>query len=178
MRNKQPYNSEIPKSTITASAAVSSSSKLDSNELKSNSPHNKCALDTVNDTTVTAASGTIDLTDSPSECDDDIEDDTWVMIEGKKLQYMDKEVILKKKWLWSTHLTVVQLLSKKRCPNINGLLDTSLFVHKDQEILPGSVQILHVNGNHWITITTLMNFIDSHCDVVLYDSSYACQPSN
>ena len=52
MRNKQPYNSEIQKSTITASAAVSSSSKLDSNELKGNSPLKKCALDTVNDTAV------------------------------------------------------------------------------------------------------------------------------
>ena len=33
--------------------------------------------------------------------------------------------------------------------------------------------VLHVNGNHWITITTLMNCIDSHCDIVVYDSLYA-----
>ena len=52
----------------------------------------------------------------------------------KKLRYVDKEVMLMKKWLWSTHLTVVQLLLKQRWPNINGLLDTSVFVHKDQEI--------------------------------------------
>ena len=32
--------------------------------------------------------------------------------------------------------------------------------------------VLHVNGNHRITITTLMNCIDSHCDIV-YDSLYA-----
>ena len=31
----------------------------------------------------------------------------------------------------------------------------------------------HVNGNHWITITTLMNCIDSHCDIVVYYSLYA-----
>ena len=31
----------------------------------------------------------------------------------------------------------------------------------------------HVNGNHWITITTLMNCIDSHCDIVVYDSLHA-----
>ena len=31
----------------------------------------------------------------------------------------------------------------------------------------------HVNGNHWITITTLMNCIDSHCDIVVNDSLYA-----
>ena len=173
VRNKQPYNSEILKSTITANAAVSSSSKLNSNELKGSSPFKKCTFYTVNDIAVTEASGTIDLTDLPTECDDDIDDDIWVRIEGKKLRCVDKEVILKKKWLWGTHLTVVQLLLKKRCPNINGLLDTSVFIHKDQEISPGSVQILHVNGNHWITITTPINCIDSHCDVVVYDSLYA-----
>ena len=31
----------------------------------------------------------------------------------------------------------------------------------------------HVNSNHWITITTLMNCIDSHCDIVVNDSLYA-----
>ena len=30
-----------------------------------------------------------------------------------------------------------------------------------------------VNGNHRITITILMNCIDSHCDIVVYDSLYA-----
>jgi len=49
-------------------------------------------------------------------------------------------------------LYVVQLLLKTRCQNINGLLDASVFVHKDQKLC---VQIIHVNGNHWITITTL-----------------------
>ena len=33
--------------------------------------------------------------------------------------------------------------------------------------------VLHVNGNLRITITILMNCIDSHCDIVVYDSLYA-----
>ena len=33
--------------------------------------------------------------------------------------------------------------------------------------------LLHVNGNHWINITTQMNCINSHCDIVVYDSLYA-----
>ena len=67
----------------------------------------------------------------------------------------------------------MQLLLKQRCPNINGLLDTSIFVRKDHEISPDSVQILHVNGNHWITVSTLVNCIGFDCDVVVYDSLHA-----
>ena len=36
----------------------------------------------------------------------------------------------------------------------------------DHRLLPGSVQVLHVNGNHWLTVSTL----DSGVDVTLYDS--------
>ena len=172
VRNKQPYNSEISKRIITTSAVDLSSKKLDSSELKDSASPQKSSLDTASDIAAATTKDTIDLTDLLSECEDDVDDDIWIRIHGKTLRYVDKEAILKQ-WLWGTHLTAVQLLLKSRYPNINGLLDPSVFVHKDnQEISPGSVQILHVNGNHWITITTLTNFIDSHCDVV-YDSLYA-----
>ena len=101
---------------------------------------------------------------------EEIDNDVWVKVEGKKLRNVDKEVILNGKWLWGTHLTVVQLLLKKRYTDINGLIDASVFVHKDQTISTGSVQILHVNGNHWITISTMQCSDSNFCDVVVYDS--------
>ena len=52
--------------------------------------------------------------------------------------------------------------------NINGLEDIAL-VRKGNTIITESIQILHVNGNHWITISTL-DSVNSNCDVTIYDS--------
>jgi len=52
--------------------------------------------------------------------------------------------------------------------NINGLEDSAL-VRKGNTIITESIQILHVNGNHWITISTL-DSVNSNCDVTIYDS--------
>ena len=51
---------------------------------------------------------------------------------------------------------------KEQFPQVKGLEDTALVC----KILPGSVQVLHVNANCWITVSTL----DSSVDVTIYDS--------
>ena len=157
----EPYHSEAPVPPPTAK-------NFDQIEIRNSpSPKKHNALDIVKDTS--GPDCVIDITDLPSDDDDD--DDTWINVEGKKLWNVDKEIILNGKWLWGTHLTVVQLLLKKDCTSINGLMDTSVLVHKDQTISNGSVQILHVDGNHWITISTIQcSEHDFDADVVVYDS--------
>jgi len=123
VRIKQPFSSE----TIVSTSA--SSGMLDCDKLKGSYAANKCASDTLNNSSkvVTESSSVIDLIDIPSDGDDAF-DDTWVNVEGKKLRYADKDVILMKRWLWGTHLTIVQLLLKRRCLNINGLFDASIYL--------------------------------------------------
>jgi len=60
----------------------------------------------------------------------------------------------------------MQFCLKEQFPKVNGLEDTALLLTNDHRLLPGSVQVLHVNGNHWLTVSTL----DSGVDVTIYDS--------
>jgi len=40
---------------------------------------------------------------------------------------------------------------------VNGLIDTHKVTQKGVTLSSGSVQILHINRNHWITVSTLMS---------------------
>ena len=73
------------------------------------------------------------------------------------------------KWLWGTHLSAVQLLLKAQFPHLKGLEDTALVLRTGNTISPGSLQILHVNGNHWLAISTL-DSDSSGYEVTVYDS--------
>ena len=90
----------------------------------------------------------------------------WLKIKGICLHDSDRQVLSDGKWLYGTHLSAVQFILKEQFPQVNGLEDTALVLRKDHTILPGSVQVLHVNGNHWLTVSTL----DSSCDITIYDS--------
>ena len=88
----------------------------------------------------------------------------WLKIKGICLHDSDRKTISDGKWLYGTYLSVVQFFLKKQFLQVNGLEETAL--HNDHTILQGSVQVLHVNGNHWLKISTL----DSSCDITIYDS--------
>jgi len=92
----------------------------------------------------------------------------WLRIEGIPLYITDKQVILNGTWLWGTHLSAVQFLLKQKFPNVKGLEDCTFVLREGNVLMPGSVQILHVNGNHWLTVSTM----DSDFDVTVYDSLY------
>ena len=47
--------------------------------------------------------------------------------------------------------------TKQQFPNINELADTLKMTLKGNTLSSGSVQILHVNGNHWITVSTMLS---------------------
>ena len=52
-------------------------------------------------------------------------------------------------------LNTVQFLLKKWFPDLKGLEDCTFVLREGNVLMPGSVQILHVNGNHWITVSTM-----------------------
>ena len=71
-----------------------------------------------------------------------------------------------------THLTAVQVLLKQQFLNINGLADTLKMTLKGNTLSSGSVRILHVNGNHWITVSTMIS-TENDDDVIVYDSLHS-----
>ena len=60
------------------------------------------------------------------------------------------------KWLSDLHINASQGLIKDTSPYVGGLLDTGLGVYNQFPIERGEfVQILHIDGNHWVTISTV-----------------------
>ena len=103
------------------------------------------------------------------EDNDDVPVPPWVKIGEVSLYNFDKEDLLEGKWLSDAHVNAVQLLLKVQFPRINGLECTLKATCKPLSL--GSLQILHVNGDHWITVTTC------DCDgvdIIVFDSKYVC----
>ena len=98
--------------------------------------------------------------------------DFWVKIGNTSLCQSERRVILTGEWLWGTHLTAVQVLLKQQFSNINGLADTLKMTLKGNTLSSGSVQILHVNGNHWITVSTMIS-TENDDDAIVYDSLHS-----
>lgn len=75
----------------------------------------------------------------------------------------------KSTWMSDLHLSAASQLLKKAFPSISGLQHTILQQNMSFDIPTGKfVQFLHVNGNHWITISN-MNQKDTST-VCIYDS--------
>lgn len=70
-----------------------------------------------------------------------------------------------------SHIAAVQSLLKSQFPSIGGLKDpiTQLSTKSDISLSSGSLQILHINSNHWITVSTC-NLKD--VDNIVNDSKY------
>ena len=58
--------------------------------------------------------------------------------------------------LWNTLECSAVFFLKEQFPQVKGLEDTALV----PKVLPGSIQVLHVNGNHWLTVSTLDPSVD------------------
>ena len=104
--------------------------------------------------------------------DDDFKTESskpWLRIGTITSYDNDRQTILGGKWLWGTHLSAVQLLLKAQFPHLKGLEDTALVLCTGNTISLGSLQILHVNGNHRITIS-ILDSDSSGYEVTVYDS--------
>ena len=104
--------------------------------------------------------------------------DSWVEIShcGFYLFERDRMILQNdKQWLNDNHILCAQILIQEQFPQFSGLKSTIL-----QKIAPlkpfqpqsKSLQILHVNGNHWIAVSTV-GCTASTEDIVVYDSKYA-----
>lgn len=74
------------------------------------------------------------------------------------------------KWLTDEHINLAQECLRHQYPEIDGLQDSILFtVPKFVRRITGSkfVQILHINGNHWVCVTSIGC---SPGEVKIYDS--------
>ena len=78
--------------------------------------------------------------------------------------------VLKNGWLTDKHMLKPNNILKKDYPSVKGLQDTLLQQNFSWDIPTSDfVQVLHVNGNHWITIS---NIGVSDNSVNVYDSLY------
>ena len=87
-----------------------------------------------------------------------MEDNSWLKVGSITLYLDDKQSILNGERLTGSQITVAQSLVKTQFPHFNGLEDTLLLFHEKRKcgpIFPETVQILHVDGNHWITVYSL-----------------------
>ena len=102
--------------------------------------------------------------------------DSWVEISGFYLFKRDRMILQdNRQWLNDNHILCAQILIQEQFPQFSGLKSTNL-----QKIVPlkpfqpqsKSLQILHVNGCHWIAVSTV-DCTASTEDIVVYDSKYA-----
>lgn len=96
-------------------------------------------------------------TDDPHTSNGDVSHNQWLYHElGKvRLTTEDKSAIVDGKRLNDKHISFAQNMLKVQFPEIEGLKPTIL---QERFKLDGSkhiVQILHVHGDHWITISNL-----------------------
>ena len=101
------------------------------------------------------------------------ESDYWLKIGCVRLYDSDKTEILNGTWLSGTHMAAAQWLLKSQYPHFEGLKDPlgQLSMNSRISLPPGSLQILHVHGNHWITVSTC-NSGHTDANIVVYDSKY------
>ena len=100
--------------------------------------------------------------DNEGEDEDSTVLKAWIKIKGICLHDSDRTMLLYGQWLYGTHLSAMQFFLREQFPQVKGLEDTALV----SKILPGSVQVLHVNGIHLLTVSIL----NSSVDVTIYDS--------
>lgn len=64
------------------------------------------------------------------------------------------------RWLTDEHINHAQSLLKEQFPDVCGLQDTLIFQAAEYGGMVGSpegqfIQILHINGNHWVCLTSI-----------------------
>ena len=81
----------------------------------------------------------------------------WTVVGQHVLTEDDRDCLMSGEWLNDKHINAAQQLLKERYPIISGFQDTTLQLTRTYHIQKGKifVQILHVNHNHWVTISTV-----------------------
>ena len=102
-----------------------------------------------------------------STCD---HSNTGVWLQHKiQLSLKEKNILSDGYQLNDKHINFAQFILKEKFPNVNGLQLTLLQTKFKLIINTSFVQILHIHGDHWITISNLQ------CDsgkILIYDSVF------
>jgi len=140
VRIKQPFTTTPTTITSYATPCASKSSQIDSIQSQ-----DTLIIEDNNDTKQDAVPKEISLKSTE-----------WVHIRSYKLTLAEKAMLTNNHWLSDLHLNAVQELLKIQFPHIGGLRNTVTVIHTMQmQPLPkGSIQTLHVCGNHWIVAST------------------------
>lgn len=93
----------------------------------------------------------------------------WLQFGTLTLYTFDKEDLVNGKWLTDMHINAVQYLLKFRFPHID--LHNTLNICRSGPAKI-EIQILHIDENHWITVSTSKHDSDG-ADVIVYDSKYS-----
>ena len=103
--------------------------------------------------------------ESTSRCDHNNED-VWLY---HKIRLLNRNAMSNGRQLNDKHINFAQIILKEKFPDITGLQLTLLQTKFKLDIRMPLVQILHVHGNHWITISNLQ------CEagkILIYDSIF------
>ena len=92
----------------------------------------------------------------------------WVKVKDISLTNGDKIILASGQMLTDKHINVAQRLLKEAFPKINGLRLTLLQNQGHKEQTANRIQILHINGNHWVCAATTSKDKLVH----VYDSLY------
>ena len=95
----------------------------------------------------------------------------WLKIGSYVLSLAEREMLCNNDWLTDLHMNSVQVLLKKQFLQIGGLQNTAVLQSsRIMQSFPdgcGSLQIVHINNNHWVVASTL----NCHkSDISVYDS--------
>ena len=160
VRLKQPYASICtPKSTSSTAVAHDQCDMTGKGDSKSDDTANICDTIVINDD------------DTNSENEISTKSNKWLKIGSYVLTLAEREMLCNNDWLTDLHMNSVQVLLKKQFPQFGGLQNTAVLQSSrvmqpfpnDQE----SLQIVHVNNNHWIVAST----VNCHkADISIYDS--------
>ncbi len=87
----------------------------------------------------------------------------WVEIDNIKLTQEDQHIVNSQhQWLNDKIVNAVPIMLERMYPSINGLQDTQKEKTLSFKICSPFVQILHSEGNHWITVACISPSYNIH----------------
>ena len=81
---------------------------------------------------------------------------TWVNLKDMSLMFDDKQILERVGKLTDKHTNYIQRILKSMFPAINGLYLTLLQDKPHKQSTSNSIQILHINGDHWCMLQQLV----------------------
>ena len=190
VRLKQPFGSHSSVKN-TFAVAIDQNNNEDKNPIGSDTamtPESTCTTDQNPDSdngkspscetiiTITDDNGDDDTSNCTQVSEICTREKRWLKIGCYILNFAEKETLCDGRWLSDLHINAVQILLKQQYPQIGGLQNVVL-LQSSKSTKPfttsshGSPQVVPVNNNHWIVVSTLnCSTVTADHDITVYDS--------